>query len=75
MNKVMKQAATTHPFNKLAKPAQRALANAGITTLQQLAKLTANEVMQLHGIGKTALKVLQTDLQESGLSFTNDTLK
>jgi hypothetical protein len=45
------------PFAKLAKPAQRALANAGIESLEALAQLTQTEFMQLHGVGKLHCKL------------------
>lgn len=54
---------------KLAKPAQRALAGAGFTSLQQLSKVTEEEVAALHGIGKNALVQLKEALKEKGLSF------
>jgi DNA-directed RNA polymerase alpha subunit len=57
------------PFHKLAKPAQRALANANIQTLEQLSQLTETEFMKLHGIGKNALGTLKEDLKKAGLSF------
>lgn len=59
----------TQPFDKLAKPAQRALANAGIKSLEQLAGLTQAEFLQLHGIGKNALAALQVALADKGLHF------
>nr|WP_067060068.1 DNA-directed RNA polymerase subunit alpha C-terminal domain-containing protein [Mucilaginibacter sp. L294] len=65
----MKQAKENHPFTKLSKPAQRALANAGINNLEELAKLTEKELMQLHGIGKSALPVLKGAMAAKGLSF------
>lgn len=58
-----------HPFDKLAKPAQRALTNAGIETLEHLADLTEAEFMELHGIGKNALNTLKNAMAEKGLSF------
>ena len=59
-----------HPFDKLAKPAQRALASAGITSLEDLSKLSEKEFIKLHGIGKNALQKLKADMTENGLSFT-----
>ncbi len=56
---------------KIAKPAQRALANAGITGWQQLSKLTEIELMQLHGIGQNAFTQLKNSLKEQGLSFSS----
>ena len=44
---------------KLASPAQRALAGAGITHLVQLTRMTEKELAQLHGIGPNAIKTLR----------------
>jgi DNA-directed RNA polymerase alpha subunit len=65
----MKSDSQTHPFDILAKPAQRALANAGIKTLQQLSAVTEAELMQLHGVGKNALQTLKNMMADSNLSF------
>ncbi|MGA0558763.1 helix-hairpin-helix domain-containing protein [Larkinella sp. VNQ87] len=59
------------PLEKLAKPTQRALAGAGIHTLEQLAQYSEKEFLQLHGIGKKALQVLKTALAEQNLSFAS----
>ena len=56
---------------KLAAPAQRALANAGIHSLAQLTKFSEADVKQLHGIGPNALEALRRALTENGLSFAN----
>jgi hypothetical protein len=53
----------------LAKPAQRALANAGYLQLKDLAKLSEAEVKQLHGMGPKALDLLRRALRADGLSF------
>jgi hypothetical protein len=53
----------------LARPARRALTQAGITRLEQLSRISEKEVMQLHGIGPNALVILQRALAEKGLSF------
>ena len=65
----MKEAKENHPFSNLGQPAQRALANAGIKSLEELAKLTEKELMQLHGIGKNALQTLRFALADKALSF------
>jgi len=57
---------------KLASPAQRALAGAGITQLVQLTRMSEKELLQLHGIGPNAIKTLRLALQEKGLSFLSD---
>ena len=56
-------------FPKLAQPAQRALAQAGYTRLDQLSKVSEAEIKQLHGIGPNALKQLRSALEAKGLSF------
>ncbi len=55
--------------SKLAQPARRALASAGIQRLEQLAKFSEDQVKQLHGIGPNALKQLRRALRANGLSF------
>lgn len=54
---------------KLAAPAQRALASAGVQRLAQLTKFSEDEVKHWHGIGPNALKQLRRTLRENGLSF------
>jgi DNA-directed RNA polymerase alpha subunit len=60
---------------KLASPAQRALAAAGITRLAQLTRMSEAELQQLHGIGPNAIRTLRHALQEKGLSFLKETKK
>jgi hypothetical protein len=56
---------------KLAAPALRALAGAGIQRLEQLTKFSESEVKQLHGIGPNALAQLRRALRSKKLSFAN----
>ncbi len=67
----MKREASDLP--KLASPAQRALAGAGITRLVQLTRMSETELAPLHGIGPNALKTLRLALQAKGLSFKAET--
>ena len=60
---------TTGDLPKLAAPAQRALASAGIQNLKQLSKLSEAQLNELHGIGPNALKELRRAMQAKGLSF------
>lgn len=55
--------------SRLAQPARRALAGAGIQRLEQLTQLSEAEVKQLHGIGPNALAQLRRALSDRGLSF------
>ena len=54
---------------ELAAPARRALENAGITNVKQLAARTEREVLALHGMGKASLPVLRKMLEEAGKTF------
>lgn len=56
-------------FGTLAKPAQRALYNAGILTLKQLSTKSKNEVLEWHGMGKSSIPKLEDALSAKGLSF------
>jgi DNA-directed RNA polymerase alpha subunit len=57
---------------KLAQPAQRALAAAGIQRLAQLTQFSASEIKQLHGIGPNALTQLHQALASKGLTFADE---
>ncbi len=61
------------PFLKLAKPAQRALQNAGIDNLEKLSSYSEKEISKLHGIGKNAIEILKKELKQKGLSFKKET--
>jgi DNA-directed RNA polymerase alpha subunit len=61
---------TTDDLPKLAAPARRALAAAGIHRLEQLARMSEAELRGLHGIGPNALETLRRALAARGLSFT-----
>lgn len=58
-------------LNKLAKPAQRAILNAGISTIEQLSKFSEKEVSEIHGIGKNAIIIIKQTLHENGLTFSS----
>ncbi|MBN6038199.1 hypothetical protein [Amycolatopsis sp. 195334CR] len=50
-------------------PATRALANAGVTTLAQVATRTEAELLALHGVGPKAVRLLAETLAETGRSM------
>lgn len=56
----------------LARPARRALARAGYTRLEQLTRVSAAEVMRLHGMGPDALKQLRSALAARGEFFAGE---
>lgn len=57
------------PLPRTGKPAERALAGAGYTTLEQLNGVSEAELLKLHGMGPKALGILRDALAERGLSF------
>ena len=59
----------------LAKPAQRALENAGVTSLNDFSELSENEVSKLHGIGKNALQKIKQALIDNKLSFAKKNIE
>ncbi len=60
---------STRFLDGLPAPARRALENNGITSLQKLAKYSEAEILQLHGVGKTAIPALRDILGKNSLSF------
>lgn len=55
--------------DKLSKPAQRALAAAGYSRLEQFTTLRETEVLKLHGMGPKAMDQIRQALAAKGLSF------
>ena len=53
----------------LAAPARRALEHAGIKTLDELAKWTESEILELHGMGPGSIPKLRKALKSKGYSF------
>lgn len=53
----------------LSRPAQGALAEAGITSLEDIARLTEAELLALHGVGPKTIRQLRPALEAKGLSF------
>ena len=68
-----KPAAETAPAGGLpeaiGKPATRALEEAGLTTLEQVAKKTEEELLDLKGIGPKAVETLKQELTDANLSL------
>ncbi len=55
--------------DNLSQPARRALAQAGITCLEDVARWTAAELLALHGVGPKTIRQLRPLLAAKGLSF------
>src|SRR5690606_9170847 len=54
---------------KIGKPAMRALAERGITTLEQLTTVSQADLAAMHGVGPKAVRILEEALTELGKSF------
>ncbi|QEC74857.1 helix-hairpin-helix domain-containing protein [Mucilaginibacter ginsenosidivorax] len=65
----MKDNSIDNPLHKLSNPAQRALANAGITDINQLAAWREADFMKLHGTGKKGLQILKALMAERNIAF------
>jgi DNA repair protein RadC len=70
MKRTMTQQESDLPI-ELAKPARRALSEAGYLRLEQLTNVSETELKQLHGIGPNAIKQLRRALEALGLSFAD----
>jgi hypothetical protein len=53
----------------LSAPARRALTNAKLYKLEDLATVSRSELKSLHGMGPSTLKVLIPAMEASGISF------
>jgi hypothetical protein len=53
----------------VSRPAQRALANGGFSSLDQLAAAHEADVAALHGMGPKALDILKAAMAAKSLSF------
>jgi len=54
---------------KLSRPAQRALAAAGVVTYADLENWTRQQVAQLHGVGPKTFVVLEPAMKARGVDF------
>lgn len=56
-------------FPKIGAPAFRALDSIGIRHLSELTEYTEEQLLELHGFGPKALRLLKEKLNEKGLSI------
>ena len=53
----------------LGKVARRELAALGITRFDQLTSFTASDLLEMHGVGPKAVRILAEELDARGLGF------
>lgn len=57
--------------SKIGQPARRALAGAGVTTLEGVTRFSTKELLALHGLGPRAIRILGEALDERAMNFAN----
>jgi predicted flap endonuclease-1-like 5' DNA nuclease len=55
--------------SSIGRPANAALVNLGITTLEQVGALSEPELLAIHGVGPKAVRILGDALADRGLTF------
>lgn len=53
----------------MGRPANAALVDRGVTTLDQVAAMTERELLAVHGVGPKAVRILRQELASWGLAF------
>ena len=70
------RASDSHPTTELTprigKVATRELGNHGYTRYDQLTRVSAAELLRIHGIGPKAIRILEEELAGRGLTFLED---
>lgn len=59
----------------IGRPANSALLMIGVTSLKQVAVFTKAELLELHGVGPKAVRILEDALAENGLAFAEPNAK
>ena len=54
---------------RIGKVATRELANHGYTRYHQLTRVSRSELLRIHGMGPKAIRILEEELAERGLTF------
>jgi hypothetical protein len=61
--------ATGTPLPKIGRPATAALEQAGHDSLEELTRITEQELLAMHGVGRKAVRLLKEAMAAKGLSF------
>lgn len=57
--------------NAIGRPANAALVANGITTLDQVAAMTKQQLLAIHGVGPKAVRILEAELNKRGRSLSS----
>jgi predicted flap endonuclease-1-like 5' DNA nuclease len=63
------QAATSELTSRIGRVARRELALNGYTRYEQLAQVTAERLLAIHGVGPKAVRILDEELSARGQAF------
>lgn len=66
-----KEPPSTEFPRSIGRVAARELALAGYTRFEQFTGVTAKQLLSLHGVGPKAIRILEQELKERGLSFAD----
>lgn len=58
--------------SSIGRVAPRSLAEEGITTYAQLASHTEKELLEIHGVGPKAIRILGEELRERGMAYRTE---
>lgn len=67
-----KSANQPNDFPKIGAPATRALIAAGYQRLEQLTQVSEAELLQLHGVGPKAIRILREALADKDWTFADE---
>ncbi|QDB79869.1 DNA-binding protein [Georgenia wutianyii] len=62
---------STHELPAVGAPAKRALTQAGVRTLEDVAAWSEDNLLALHGVGPRAVRILREALAEHDLSLAD----
>ncbi len=57
---------------RIGRPANSALLEAGITTLDEVARVGRRRLLSMHGVGPKAVRILDEALKERGVEFADE---
>lgn len=60
---------SSNDLPNIGKVARRELASAGYTRLEQFSNVSEKELLNIHGVGPKAIRILREAMETKGLSF------
>jgi predicted flap endonuclease-1-like 5' DNA nuclease len=63
--------ANENDLPSIGRPARRALDGLGVTTLDQVARMSERELLAVHGVGPKAVRILSEALADRGQTLAS----